>query len=173
MAKKKLTTHYINNEKFFKEITDWKKTVKEAKESGDPKPPITSYIGECFLEIATNLAKKPNFVNYPFKDEMIGDAIENCLLYCENFDGAKSQNPFSYFTQITYFAFLRRIQKEKKQNYVKYKYLQTMDVDGNLSDYLKQMGITDEEAESYKRIEETESNKKKQKKKINIFEDAE
>lgn len=174
MAKKKSTTHYINNENFFKEITEWKKAVKEARESGDSIPPVTKYIGECFLEIALNLAKKPNFVNYPFKDEMIGDAVENCLLYCENFDGEKSHNPFSYFTQITYFAFLRRIQKEKKQNYVKYKYLQTMDVHGNMSDYLKQMGISDEEAESYKKIAESESTKiKKRKKKVDIFEDEE
>lgn len=169
--KKKSDSHYISNEDFFKEITEWKKKVKEAKETGEPTPPVTSYIGQCFLEIALNLAKKPNFVNYPFKDEMIGDAVENCLLYCQNFDAEKSQNPFSYFTQITYFAFLRRIQKEKKQNYIKYKYLQSMDVHGDLSDYLKQMGITEDEAENYKQMDEQEEVKptKKKKSKKDLF----
>ena len=104
---------------------------------------------------------------------MIGDAVENCLLYCNNFDPAKSQNPFSYFTQITYFAFLRRIQKEKKQNYIKYKYLQSMDVHGDLSDYLKQMGITEEEAEHYTKIDDVVDTKstKKKKKKTELFEE--
>ena len=93
--KKKSSTHYVNNEDFLKDMIAWKATVKEAKESGDSQPPVTTYIATCFLEIAENLAKKPNFVNYPFKEDMIGDAVENCLLYCNNFDPAKSQNPFS------------------------------------------------------------------------------
>jgi len=173
MAKKKNNSHYVNNEDFLKGMIEWKASVKEAKESGESIPPVTSYIAQCFLEIAQNLAKKPNFVNYQFKEDMIGDAVENCLLYCDNFDPEKSQNPFSYFTQITYFAFLRRIQKEKKQNYIKYKYLQSMDVHGDLSDYLKQMGISEEEAESYDKVntEVEQKQTKKKKKKIDLFED--
>jgi len=171
--KKKSSSHYISNEDFLKEMIIWKGAVKEAKESGDPVPPVTSYIAQCFLEIAQNLAKKPNFVNYQFKDDMIGDAVENCLLYCDNFDPEKSQNPFSYFTQITYFAFLRRIQKEKKQTYIKYKYLQSMDVHGDLSDYLKQMGISEDEADNFNKLEEKTQPKasKKKKKKSDLFEE--
>jgi hypothetical protein len=166
MAKKrKSSTHYISNEDFLKEMISWKKAVQEAKDCDESTPPVTSYIAQCFLEIALNLAKKPNFVNYPFKEDMIGDAVENCLLYCGNFDPEKSQNPFSYFTQITYFAFLRRIQKEKKQKEIKYKYLKSLDTHGNLSQYLKQMGISEEEAEVYETLTTTEEDTKTVKKK--------
>jgi hypothetical protein len=159
MPKKKSTNHYINNVDFFNKLMEWKTQVNEANAIGETPPPITPYIGECFLEIAKNLAKKPNFVNYPFKDDMIGDAVENCLLYCKNFDPTKSENPFSYFTQITYFAFLRRIQKEKKQNYIKFKKLKSMDVKGDLSLYFKQMGFTDEEMEHYESIKSPKEEK--------------
>lgn len=173
--KKKSTSHYIDNEKFLQELVCWKQKIKDAVESDEPKPPISSYIGMAFLEIAQNLAKKPNFVNYPFKDEMIGDAVENCLMYCENFDENKSKNPFSYFTQITYFAFLRRIQKEKKQNYVKYKYLKSMDVDGDLTEYFKKIGLSEDEVETYdtldKEIEKLNKGGKRKKKKKEIFEE--
>jgi hypothetical protein len=173
MTKKKSSTHYINNEDFLKDMIAWKATVKEAAEVGEKSPPITQYIGTCFLQIAQNLAKKPNFINYPFKEDMIGDAVENCLMYCGNFDPSKSHNPFSYFTQITYFAFLRRIQKEKKQNFIKYKYLQTMDIKGNISDFLKQIGIHEEEIENYKLLEQSAESKpaRKKKKKPDIFQD--
>jgi hypothetical protein len=93
---------------------------KEAKRLND-NAPIPNYIGECFMKIAEGLSHKPNFINYTYRDEMIGDGIENCLMYFENFNPDKSNNPFAYFTQIIYFAFLRRIAKEKKQTYVKYK----------------------------------------------------
>lgn len=154
MPKKKNTNHYINNDDFFKKLMEWKTQVNEARAVGDKPPPITHYIGECFLDIAKNLAKKPNFVNYPFKDDMIGDAVENCLMYCENFNPEKSENPFSYFTQITYFAFLRRIQKEKKQNLIKFKKLKSMDTKGDLSDYFKMMGFTEDEIEYYDKLDE-------------------
>jgi len=160
----KIKSHYIDNKKFYQEMLDWKKQVKEARETGDPIPPVTEYIGRCFLEIAENLSKKPNFMNYVFKDEMIGDGIENCLMYCENFDPDKSNNPFSYFTQIIYFAFIRRIQKEKKQNYIKYKFLESMDHDGDFTKYLQAMGISEEEHENYKKQEEEKTKSKKRKK---------
>ena len=107
--------HYVNNKDFLHAIVDYKKKVERASKTGDPKPPVGEYIGDCFLKIATHLSYKPNFVNYMFKDDMIGDGIENCITYVDNFDPSKSTNPFAYFTQIVYFAFLRRIQKEKKQ----------------------------------------------------------
>jgi hypothetical protein len=113
--------HYINNADFCQALLQYQAAVAEAKKTGAPKPKIPNYIGECFMKIAEGLSHKPNFINYSYRDEMVGDGIENCLMYFENFDVSKSSNPFAYFTQIIYFAFLRRIQKEKKQLYVKYK----------------------------------------------------
>ena len=107
--------HYINNKEFLAEMIKWKKAIREAEDSGDDRPPVSDYIGNCFLKIAERLSSKSNFANYPYKEEMIGDGIENCLMYAHNFNPRKSKNPFSYFTQIIYYAFLRRIEREKKQ----------------------------------------------------------
>ena len=126
-------SHYIDNKEFFAEMAKWKELVVSAEDSGDPKPPVTEYIGQCFLLIAERLSTRPNFVNYPFRDEMVGDAIENCLMYAANFDPEKSKNPFAYFTQITYYAFLRRIQREKKQDTIKYKLMEAADAKGELA----------------------------------------
>ena len=122
MAKSK--EHYVNNKDFLHAIIAYKNRVEKAKENGDPKPPVGEYIGGCFLKIAQHLSYKPNFVNYMFKDDMICDGIENCITYIDNFDPAKSSNPFAYFTQIIYYAFLRRIQKEKKQVDIKNKMIE-------------------------------------------------
>ena len=121
MTTPKKTRNYINNEDFLKALTEYKSKVQEAKRTGAETPAIPNYIGECFMKIAEGLSHKPNFINYTYRDEMISDGIENCLMYFANFDETKSKNPFAYFTQVIYFAFLRRIQKEKKQLYVKYK----------------------------------------------------
>nr|QMP82919.1 MAG: hypothetical protein [Caudoviricetes sp.] len=112
---------YINNQDFLNALVEYKKSVQESEAENKEKPQIPNYIGECFLKISNNLAKRPNFYNYTYKDEMISDAIENCLMYFENFDPEKSSNPFAYFTQICWYAFIRRIDKEKKQQYIKYK----------------------------------------------------
>ena len=120
MTRKK-TEYYVNNKEFLAAITDYRQQVLAAKEAGKPRPRVTNYIGECFLKIATHLSYKPNFVNYMFREDMICDGIENCLQYIDNFDPEKSKNPFAYFTQIIYYAFLRRIQKEKKQLEIKHK----------------------------------------------------
>ena len=125
MAAKK--QHYVNNKQFLEAITEWKEKVKDAESLGEERPPVTDYIGECFLKIAQHLSFRPNFINYTFKEEMIGDGIENCLQYVNNFDPEKSKNPFSYFTQIIYYAFIRRIQKEKKQSHVKHKMIEKQD----------------------------------------------
>lgn len=125
MSKQK---HYINNEDFLKALTDYKLAAKTAKDQNLPPPAIPNYIGECFMKIAEGLSHKPNFINYTYRDEMISDGIENCLMYFANFDETKSKNPFAYFTQIIYYAFLRRIQKEKKQLYVKYKATEQMGI---------------------------------------------
>ena len=121
---KKNNTHYVDNKKFLESLKEWRDKCQEAEEAGDERPQITNYIGECFLKIANGLSYKPNFINYTYRQEMISDGIENCLQYIHNFDPDKSKNPFSYFTQIIYYAFLRRIQKEKKQLYIKHKSLE-------------------------------------------------
>ena len=113
--------HYVNNGDFLIALTEYRSKCDEAKKQGKQEPRIPDYIGECFLKIAEHLSHKPNFISYPFRDEMIADGIENCLMYFRNFDPDKSKNPFAYFTQIIYYAFLRRIMREKKQLYVKYK----------------------------------------------------
>ena len=118
MAKKK-SVHYVDNVKFLEAITEWKANYKDAAEVGDTPPPLTNYIGECFLKIATHLSYRPNFINYSYRDGMISDGIQNCLQYAHNFSPEKSKNPFAYFTQIIYYAFLRRIQAEKKQVHIK------------------------------------------------------
>lgn len=112
---------YVNNADFLKALVDYKQKCKENRDAGKEDPPIPNYIGECFMKIAEGFSHKPNYINYTYRDEMVSDAIENCLMYFENFDPEKSSNPFAYFTQIVYFAFLRRIAKEKKQLYIKYK----------------------------------------------------
>ena len=124
MAKRKKTEYYVNNKEFLAAITAYRQSVHAAKESGEPRPRVTNYLGSCFLKIATHLSYKPNFVNYMFREDMICDGIENCLQYIDNFDPEKSKNPFAYFTQIIYYAFLRRIQKEKKQLEIKGKILE-------------------------------------------------
>jgi hypothetical protein len=138
MMSKKKTDHYIDNKRFFEEMKAWKVLVNTADKEGKPHPPVTDYIGECFMAIADRLSRKPNFINYPYRDEMISDGIENCLLYAYNFDPKKSTNPFSYFTQIIYYAFLRRISKEKKQAYIKLKKIENSDVDSTLKKWFRE-----------------------------------
>ena len=124
MRKKKQTQHYVDNKKFLAEMTKFRARVIRAKDSGRKRPMVTNYIGECFLKIANHLAYRPNFINYTFRDDMISDGIENCLQYMDNFNPEKSDNPFAYFTQIIHYAFLRRIQKEKKQLEIKTKIIE-------------------------------------------------
>ena len=123
MARKR-SEHYVNNKEFLAAIVEYKEKVALAAERGEEKPRITNYLGECFLKIATHLSFKPNFVNYIFKDDMVCDGIENCVQYINNFNPEKSKNPFAYFTQIIHYAFLRRIQKEKKQLEIKTKIIE-------------------------------------------------
>ena len=143
---RKKSEHYVNNKQLLEALIVYRAKVAHAKENDLPKPRITNYLGECFLKIATHLSYKPNFVNYMFRDDMISDGIENCVQYIHNFDPEKSRNPFAYFTQIIHYAFLRRIQKEKKQLDIKTKiieksgYDEVMTVDdsamsGSSSDY--------------------------------------
>ena len=137
MSKKK-SEHYVNNKELLEALIVYRAKVRaeffsrhgreptkeDRSKRWEGKPPITNYLGECFLKIATHLSYKPNFVNYMFRDDMISDGIENCVQYIHNFDPEKSKNPFAYFTQIIHYAFLRRIQKEKKQLEIKTKIIE-------------------------------------------------
>jgi len=125
----KQPAHYVDNKKFYEALVEYRKQVDEAKAKGLEKPRVSNYIGECFLKIATHLSYKANFINYTFKDDMISDGIENCLTAVDKFDPERGTNPFAYYTQIVFYAFVRRIQKEKKQQATKYKLLENIDID--------------------------------------------
>ena len=129
--------HYVDNKKLYAEMVEYLNAVKEAEESDSEKPRIPEYIGECLLKISTRLSTKPNFINYTYRDEMISDGIENCVNYIGNFNPEKSTNPFAYFTQIIYYAFLRRIQREKKQLYIKHKSLERSLVFDELASHME------------------------------------
>jgi hypothetical protein len=126
MKTKKSTVHYVDNKKFYEEILKYKKKVQEAKEQGLEEPRLPNYIGECIFKIADKLSTKPCFINYSYRDEMVSDGIENCIMYFKDYNPEIGQNPFAYFTQIIYYAFLRRITKEEKNRYTIYKNYQEM-----------------------------------------------
>ena len=132
MATDKKKVHYVDNKQFLAAIVERKEQIREAESVGEPKPQISNYLGECILKIANHLSYRPNFINYTYKEEMISDGIENSLQYIDNFDPEKSKNPFAYFTQIIYFAFIRRITKEKKQQKIKDRILKR----SNISDMI-------------------------------------
>jgi hypothetical protein len=160
------SNHYINNADFLKALIEYQEACSQAKKNDEEDPAIPNYVGECFLKIAEHLSRKPNFISYSFRDEMIADGIENCLMYFRNFDPAKSSNPFAYFTQIIYYAFLRRIMKEKRQLYVKYKATEQFgildefemfeDADGNM----RQFELYDNISEFIHNFEERKKKKK-------------
>ena len=131
-----MAEHYVDNQRFLEEISEYQKFRIDAKDKGEEPPPCPEYIGECFLKIANRLSYRPNFINYAFREDMISDGIENCLQYLDNFNPKTSNNPFAYFTQIIYYAFVRRIQKEKKQITIK----QKMITEANYDDMALQPG---------------------------------
>ena len=145
MARKK--QHYVDNERFLEVMSDYREKYLQAKDNDTELPIIPDYAGECFLKIAERLSHRPNFINYAFREEMVSDGIENSVMYASNFNPEKSTNPFAYFTQIIYFAFLRRIEKEKKQLYIKYK---TMEEYSSLEDNVDmgEMGQSESQAVS-------------------------
>jgi len=119
---------YVSNKEFLQEMIEYKARVEEAKSQDRPAPEVTDAIALKIMLIAQRLSFKPNFINYTYRDEMVLDAIENCIRYVDNFDPDRSNNPFSYFTQICYYAFIRRIQKEKKEFHIKVKYVQQSEI---------------------------------------------
>lgn len=177
---KKKEKQYIDNATFLKEMIIWKQSIRDAEDCGEKNPPVNMYIAECFIKISEHLSYRPNFMNYPFREDMVGDGIENCILYAHNFDENKSKNPFSYFTQIIYYAFLRRIEKEKKQAFIKYKLMKINDEGGEYTKWIKDKDF-DEYNSAYSKefkllsdtdLEKLEPKKKRKKrKKKNLFED--
>ena len=176
---KKKKEHYVDNKKFLEEMKKYHKKVVSARKRNRKDPPITNYIGECFLKIANHLSYRPNFINYTYKEDMISDGIENCLQYVANFDPEKSNNPFAYFTQIIYYAFIRRIQKEKKQTTIKQKLIMkggldeivrqesdNTDYQNQYSEFLKKNMIYEEEKP---KEDKPVKRKKKEPKKLEYF----
>ena len=174
MTKHKKNKDYVDNLKFFQSMVEWKKQIEEAESCGEKAPPVSEYIAKCFIGIAEHLSYRPNFMNYPFREDMVGDGIENCILYAHNFDPSKSKNPFSYFTQIIYYAFLRRIEKEEKQVFIKYKMMKINDEDGDLTRWIKEKDFEEYNSQYTKfnllsdsDIDKLEPKKKKKKKRKN------
>lgn len=125
---KRAKQHYVNNKEFSQAVVDYVNSVNEARAKDDREPIVTEYIGSCFLKIAEGLSHKPNFFSYTYREEMVMDAVENCIKAIMNYNVEKATrtglpNAFAYFTQISYYAFLRRIAKEKKQQDIKERYI--------------------------------------------------
>ena len=112
---KRSKNNFIDNKEFYAAFVDFHAKCQDAQANGEPRPVVPRYIGKCFLDIAEHLSMRPNFSNYMYRQDMVMDAVENCVVYCHRFDPSKSKNPFSYFTQVCWYAFIRRISKEKKQ----------------------------------------------------------
>ena len=160
--------HYIDNKKFYTEM------IKMKESQIDGKCEINDYIGQCFLDIANGLSNRPNFINYTFKEDMVFDGVENCIRYCHNFDPDKSKNPFSYFTQIVYYAFLRRIEKVKKQSYIKFKMTEMnrveelVDSEGNIN-IEKSYNVYQHDFSNFVEFEKKKMTKNKKKGKLEEF----
>ena len=181
--KPKEKPHYVNNKEFSQAVVDYVTSVNEARDKMIEEPIITEYIGSCFLRIAEGLSHKPNFVGYTYREEMVMDGVENCIKAIMNYDIKKATrtglpNAFAYFTQIIYFAFLRRIAKEKKQQDIKEKYMDFAGASAfmEIGDHPDPSGIVDRVRYKSQRIRERDNaikefgkelkNKKKPKKKI-------
>ena len=175
---KKKPEHYVDNKLFLQAMIEFKDKCAKAEKRKRKPPPVTNYIGECFLKIANHLSYRPNFINYTFRDDMISDGIENCLQYLKNFNPDKSNNPFAYFTQIIYYAFIRRIQKEKKQVTIKQKLImehnyddltlqpgEDRDFKNQFTEFLQKNTVIDEPAKKKKKT----TTKKKSKSTLEYF----
>ena len=150
MAKqKRQSIHYVNNADFSQAVVDYVKTVNEAKKQETKLPIVPDYIAQCFLRIAEGLSHKSNFIRYTYREEMVMDGVENCLKAIESYNietatRTGKPNAFAYFTQITWYAFLRRIAKEKKQQDIKLKYLSKADISVFMDNDLDAGGMSDQ-----------------------------
>lgn len=145
--KSKDSAHYVNNKEMLNAFIEYHAKYQKAKEEGLPPPKLPDYIGRCFMKIAERFSHHASFVNYPYRDEMIADAIENCVMYAHDFDPSRGTNPFAYFTQVTWNAFIRRINKENKNKYITYKSHQMQSLYSGLSEG-GHAGMTSEEGSS-------------------------
>jgi len=177
-VKPKDKPHYVNNKEFSQAVVDYVNLVTEAREKNNDDPKIPEYIGSCFLKIAEGLSRKPNFIGYTYREEMVMDGVENCIKAIMNYDVEKATrtglpNAFAYFTQIVWYAFLRRIQKEKKYQDIKEKYMEHADVSqfANFGNVANAGSIIDririKTQQIRKRDEEVKDLAKKEKKKKN------
>lgn len=132
----KMKPYYVDKKKFYEAIVKYKQDCAIALAEGKPKPRIPEYCGDCLVKIATGLSYHLSFINYSFRQEMISDAIENTVLYFDNFNSEKYTNPFGYFTEISKWAFIRRIAKEEKIRYTTYKYFDATMMGTELADLL-------------------------------------
>ena len=147
MATKKNKAHYIDNKQFSLAVVEYVKACDKQRKKDKPIPTVPDYIARCFIKIAEGLSHRPNFVRYTYREEMVMDGVENCLraIYNYNIETATrtgNPNAFSYFTQICFYAFIRRITKEKKQQDIKFKFIEKMGIE----DFV-QMGMDEEGAE--------------------------
>lgn len=165
-------THYVDNKKFLAEMIVYKELYTQWEHEGaDPakRPKPSEYIGECIYNIALRIGAKPNFSRYTYLEDMIADGIENCINYIGNFDPNISSSPFSYFTTIIHYAFLRRIEREKKQAYIKMVAFESMDKTQTHIENLKAQGLVDPDSSNpyadYYRLSPDDINKFSKKKK--------
>jgi len=172
---------YVDNQALYDALVEYRKKCKDAENSGKKKPKLTDYLGECILKIATRLSYRPNFANYPYREEMVSDAVLNCITYIDNFDPKKSTSPFGYLTQICWFSFVRIINKEKKEKYTQFKFAEQQNnkdfhnwfnetyagVDIGRKDFF---GLTDSDMERFDEMCSPKKKKRKKRKtKKNIF----
>jgi len=169
----------VDNKKLYEDLKVYIYSVREAKERGDEQlPRVTPEVGEAIMKIANKLANRPNFIGYSYKDEMISDGIENCILYVKSFNPDKYTNAFAYVTQIIWNAFLRRIQKEQKQQYIKQKSMINSHIMNTLADspddskHLNSLSIdlyTSQSVELMKKFEKKKKPKEVKKKGVEKF----
>jgi hypothetical protein len=175
---------YVDNQALYDALVEYKKKLKDAENAGRKKPKLPDYIGECILKIASRLSYRPNFANYPYREEMVSDGVLNCITYIDNFDPKLSTSPFGYLTQICWFSFVRIINKEKKEKYTQFKFAEQQNnkdfqnwfnevyagVDIGRKDFF---GLTDSDMERFDEMTNPKKSKIKKKKKsskLDIFE---
>lgn len=162
MTRRNSSNHYINNKKLYKVMIKFRKDANKAKREKVTPPKIPDYVGECFFMICNKLSTRPNFINYTYRDEMVADGIENCVAAAYGFNPRKSDNPFAYFTKIAWNAFIRRIQKEKKQQYIKHKNFENSNLISELAEemFMPQQQKSDLSGDVIRDFEEKLTSKK-------------
>jgi len=165
---------YVDNQQLYNALVEYKKKCKESENAGRKKPKLPDYIGDCILKIASRLSYRPNFANYPYRDEMVSDGVLNCITYIDNFDPKLSTSPFGYLTQICWFSFVRVINKEKKEKFTQFKFAEQQNnkdfqnwfnevyagVDVGRKDFF---GLTDSDMERFEDMVQPKKPRKKKK----------